>query len=143
MNGPGLGVTQRGPFRRAVVTGGAGFLGSHLCEQLLAAGTEVVCLDSFLTGSPVNVESFAQQPGFRLIRCDVTDYVHVPGPVDLVLHFASPASPIDYLRLPIETMKVGKHRHPARPRAGQGEGCPVHAGLDIGGLRGSAGAPPT
>ena len=97
----------RAPFRRAVVTGGAGFLGSHLCEQLLLAGTEVVCLDSFLTGSPANVESFTQDTGFRLIRCDVTEYVHVPGPVDLVLHFASPASPIDYLRLPIETMKVG------------------------------------
>src|ERR1700761_2781359 len=92
---------------RAVVTGGAGFLGSHLCERLLREGYEVVSLDNFLTGTPVNVAHLAQEPGFRLVRCDVTDYVHVPGPVDLVLHFASPASPIDYLQLRIETLKVG------------------------------------
>ncbi|MBN1091314.1 SDR family oxidoreductase [Blastococcus sp. TML/M2B] len=93
--------------RRAVVTGGAGFLGSHLCEHLLDRGVEVVCLDNFLTGSPENVVHLLERPGFRLVRCDVTDYVHVPGPVDLVLHFASPASPLDYLRMPIETLKVG------------------------------------
>jgi dTDP-glucose 4,6-dehydratase len=94
-------------IRRAVVTGGAGFLGSHLCEQLLARDVEVVCLDNFLTGSPENVVHLMEHPGFRLVRCDVTDYVHVPGPVDLVLHFASPASPLDYLKMPIETLKVG------------------------------------
>jgi dTDP-glucose 4,6-dehydratase len=94
-------------IRRAVVTGGAGFLGSHLCEQLLERGVEVVCLDNFLTGSPENVVHLMEHPGFRLVRCDVTDFVHVPGPVDLVLHFASPASPIDYLRMPLETLKVG------------------------------------
>jgi dTDP-glucose 4,6-dehydratase len=94
-------------FERAVVTGGAGFLGSWLCERLLEDGTEVICLDNFLTGTPANVAHLVDRPGFRLVRCDVTDYVHVPGPVDLVLHFASPASPIDYLRLPIATMKVG------------------------------------
>jgi len=94
-------------FHHAVVTGGAGFLGSHLCDELLAAGTDVTCLDNFLTSSPDNVAHLRSRPGFRLIKCDVTDYVHVPGPVDLVLHFASPASPADYLRLPIETMKVG------------------------------------
>jgi len=94
-------------FERAVVTGGAGFLGSWLCERLLDEGTEVLCLDNFLTGTPTNVAHLVERPGFRLLRCDVTDYVHVPGPVDLVLHFASPASPIDYLRLPIATMKVG------------------------------------
>jgi dTDP-glucose 4,6-dehydratase len=94
-------------IRRAVVTGGAGFLGSHLCEHLLDRGVEVVCLDNFLTGSPENVLHLMEHPGFRLVRCDVTDYVHVPGPVDLVLHFASPASPLDYLRMPIETLKVG------------------------------------
>ena len=94
-------------IRRAVVTGGAGFLGSHLCEQLLDRGVEVVCLDNFLTGSPENVLHLMERPGFRLVRCDVTDYVHVPGPVDLVLHFASPASPLDYLKMPIETLKVG------------------------------------
>jgi dTDP-glucose 4,6-dehydratase len=94
-------------IRRAVVTGGAGFLGSHLCEHLLDRGVEVVCLDNFLTGTPENVLHLMEHPGFRLIRCDVTDYVHVPGPVDLVLHFASPASPLDYLKMPIETLKVG------------------------------------
>jgi len=94
-------------FRSAVVTGGAGFLGSHLCERLLQAGTEVICLDNFLTGNPDNVEQLRSDSRFRLVKCDVTDYLHVPGPVDLVLHFASPASPADYLRLPIHTMKVG------------------------------------
>ncbi|MFN8189638.1 MAG: UDP-glucuronic acid decarboxylase family protein [Nocardioidaceae bacterium] len=92
---------------RVVVTGGAGFLGSHLCERFVRDGHEVVCLDNFLTGSPANVAHLAQEDNFRLIRTDVTDYVHVVGDVDAVLHFASPASPIDYLRLPIHTMKVG------------------------------------
>jgi len=92
---------------RAVVTGGAGFLGSHLCEQLLADGCEVVAIDNFLTGSPVNVEHLLEHEQFRLVRADITDYLHVPGPVNQVLHFASPASPIDYLKLPIETLKVG------------------------------------
>src|SRR3954453_16705496 len=91
----------------AVVTGGAGFLGSHLCERLLDEGHEVVTLDSFLTGTPANVAHLLESPSFRLMRTDITDYVHVPGPVDVVLHFASPASPIDYLQLPIETLKVG------------------------------------
>jgi dTDP-glucose 4,6-dehydratase len=100
------GPEERG-VRRAVVTGGAGFLGSHLCEALLDDGVEVVCLDSFLTGGPANVAHLRERPGFRLVRCDVTDFVHVPGPVDLVLHFASPASPVDYLQLPIATLKVG------------------------------------
>lgn len=92
---------------RVVVTGGAGFLGSHLCERLLARGDEVICLDNFLTGSPANVAHLVADERFRLVRYDVTDYVHIVGPVDLVLHFASPASPIDYLKLPIETLKVG------------------------------------
>ena len=92
---------------RVVVTGGAGFLGSHLCQRLLADGCEVVAIDNFLTGSPVNVEHLLEHERFRLVRADITDYLHVPGPVDQILHFASPASPIDYLRLPIETLKVG------------------------------------
>ncbi len=94
-------------MRRVVITGGAGFLGSHLCERFRDDGYEVICLDSFLTGSPGNVEHLIGDPNFTLIRTDVTQYIHVPGPVDAVLHFASPASPIDYLKLPIETLKVG------------------------------------
>ncbi|PAU87114.1 epimerase [Kocuria sp. WN036] len=95
------------PIRRAVVTGGTGFLGSHLCTELRRREVEVVCLDNFLTGSAANIGHLVGDPGFRLVQCDVTDYVHVPGDVDLVLHFASPASPIDYLKLPIHTLKVG------------------------------------
>jgi dTDP-glucose 4,6-dehydratase len=94
--------------RRAVVTGGAGFLGSHLCERLLDEGYEVVCLDDFCTGTSANVAHLLQLDlPFRLIRADVTHFVHIGGRVDVVLHFASPASPIDYLHLPVETLKVG------------------------------------
>ena len=92
---------------RAVVTGGAGFLGSHLCERLLEQDYEVLCVDNFCTGTPANVAHLLDHPRFRLLRRDVTDYLHVSGPVTAVLHFASPASPIDYLQLPIETLKVG------------------------------------
>ncbi|MEO3804719.1 UDP-glucuronic acid decarboxylase family protein [Nonomuraea sp. B1E8] len=92
---------------RALVTGGAGFLGSYLCERLLDEGAEVVCMDSFLTGGPRNVEHLMDRPEFRLIECDLTGYVHVPDRLDLVLHFASAASPADYLRYPIETLRVG------------------------------------
>ncbi len=93
--------------QRAVITGGAGFLGSHLAERLLDQQIEVVCLDNFVTGSPDNVAHLLGRDGFRLLRTDVTDHISVPGPVDFVLHFASPASPIDYAELPIETLKVG------------------------------------
>ena len=92
---------------RVVVTGGAGFLGSHLCERLMARGDEVVALDNFVTGPPANVEHLRDQPGFELRDVDVTRDFDVEGEVDLVLHFASPASPVDYLQLPIETLEVG------------------------------------
>ena len=92
---------------RAVITGGAGFLGSHLCERLLAAGDEVVCVDNLLTGRGENIAHLLERPDFRWIEHDVTRPFEIPGPVDYVLHFASPASPIDYLELPIQTLKVG------------------------------------
>ncbi|WP_113702722.1 UDP-glucuronic acid decarboxylase family protein [Nonomuraea lactucae] len=92
---------------KALVTGGAGFLGSHLCERLLDQDAEVVCMDNFLTGGPRNVEHLIDRPAFRIIECDLTGYVHVPDRLDLVLHFASAASPADYLRYPIETLRVG------------------------------------
>lgn len=92
---------------RSVVTGGAGFLGSHLCDALLARGDEVVCLDNLITGNADNIAHLAANPKFRFIRHDVTEYISLDGPVDNVLHFASPASPIDYLKLPIQTLKVG------------------------------------
>jgi dTDP-glucose 4,6-dehydratase len=99
--------SDRSTKLRAVVTGGAGFLGSHLCERLLHDGYEVVCLDNFLTGTAQNVAHLTDNPGFSLVRADVTERIDVPGRVDAVLHFASPASPVDYLQLPIQTMKVG------------------------------------
>lgn len=91
----------------SVVTGGAGFLGSHLTDRLLAEGHHVIVIDNFITGSPHNIEHLAGNDRFKFIRQDVTEYIFVPGNVDYVWHFASPASPIDYLELPIPTLKVG------------------------------------
>ncbi len=92
---------------RVVITGGAGFLGSHLCERFLGRGDEVVVLDNLSTGAVANIEHLFERPGFSFVKHDVSTYVWVPGPVDLVMHFASPASPVDYLELPIQTLKVG------------------------------------
>jgi dTDP-glucose 4,6-dehydratase len=92
---------------RVVVTGGAGFLGSHLCESLLARGDDVVAIDNLLTGSVANIEHLFPHERFTLQRHDVSNYVHVAGDVDAILHFASPASPKDYLEFPIQTLKVG------------------------------------
>ena len=92
---------------RTVITGGAGFLGSHLCDRFLSEGHEVVCLDNLLTGNTDNIAHLLGNQKFRFIHHDVTHYIFIDGPVDYILHFASPASPVDYLRLPIQTLKVG------------------------------------
>jgi len=92
---------------RAVVTGGAGFLGSHLSDRLIDMGYEVVCLDNLLTGNVGNITHLLGNSRFKFIKYNVVDYLFVEGPVDAVLHFASPASPIDYLEMPIQTLKVG------------------------------------
>lgn len=91
----------------SVVTGGAGFLGSHLCDRLIAEGHSVVCIDNLITGSTENIAHLAGNPQFRFIQYDVTNYLFVEGDVHFIFHFASPASPIDYLKLPIQTLKVG------------------------------------
>lgn len=92
---------------RALVTGGAGFLGSHLCERLLEEGCEVICMDNLSTGDWTNIEHLAGHDGFTFVKVDVTNYIHVTGDLHKIFHFASPASPIDYLKMPIQTMKVG------------------------------------
>jgi dTDP-glucose 4,6-dehydratase len=92
---------------RVLITGGAGFLGSHLCERFLSEGAEVICMDNLVTGDLRNVEHLFGDPRFVFHHQDVTEFIHVPGKLDYVLHFASPASPIDYLELPIQTLKVG------------------------------------
>lgn len=91
----------------AVVTGGSGFLGSHLCDRLLSEGMNVVCIDNLLTGSLDNIQHLFGNTKFKFLHHDVTNFIHVPGDVDYILHFASPASPIDYNQLPIQTLKVG------------------------------------
>jgi dTDP-glucose 4,6-dehydratase len=90
-----------------VVTGGAGFLGSHLCDYLLEHGHDVVCVDNLITGRLANIEHLDDHPRLRFLHQNVSDYIMVRGEVDYVLHFASPASPVDYLRYPIQTLKVG------------------------------------
>jgi dTDP-glucose 4,6-dehydratase len=92
---------------RVLITGGAGFLGSHLADLMLSRGHEVVAMDNFITGDPANIAHLFGKPGFSFIQHDVTNFIYVDGPLDFILHFASPASPIDYLQLPIQTLKVG------------------------------------
>ncbi len=91
----------------AVVTGGAGFLGSHLCDRLIGEGAHVTAIDNLITGDMRNIAHLVGNDHFRFVKHDVTEYIFVDGPVDYILHFASPASPIDYLKLPIQTLKVG------------------------------------
>src|SRR5215470_11904905 len=92
---------------RVLITGGAGFIGSHLCERFLAEGDDVICMDNFRTGSPDNIAHLFADRRFTFIQQDVTTYIYVSGAVDAILHFASPASPVDYLEFPIPTLKVG------------------------------------
>jgi dTDP-glucose 4,6-dehydratase len=92
---------------RTLITGGAGFIGSHLCDRFIAEGHGVICMDNFLTGRPDNVAHLIGHPNFMLVQHDVTNFIYVEDTLDYVLHFASPASPIDYLKLPIQTLKVG------------------------------------
>ncbi|MCI0567256.1 MAG: SDR family oxidoreductase [Acidobacteria bacterium] len=93
--------------RRVIITGGAGFIGSHLCDFFLSKGWDVVCMDNLLTGSPDNVSHLLSERDFTFLDMDVSGFIHLAGPVDAILHFASPASPIDYLEHPIQTLKVG------------------------------------
>jgi dTDP-glucose 4,6-dehydratase len=93
--------------RRVIITGGAGFIGSHLCDFFLDRGWEVVCMDNLLTGAPDNVAHLLSERDFTFLDMDVSGFIHLAGPVDAILHFASPASPIDYLEHPIQTLKVG------------------------------------
>ena len=94
-------------MKTAVVTGGAGFLGSHLCDKLLNEGYKVICVDNLITGNTDNISHLAGNDFFSFIKHDITNYIFIPDKVDYILHFASPASPIDYLKLPIQTLKVG------------------------------------
>jgi len=93
--------------KTALITGGAGFIGSHLCEKLLNNNYSVICLDNFVTGDLKNIKPFLKDKGFRLVTCDVSNYIDAQGKIDYVLHCASLASPIDYLNFPIQALKVG------------------------------------
>lgn len=93
--------------KRVLITGGAGFLGSHLCDRFINEGWDVICMDNLITGNADNIAHLIGNPDFSFIHHDVTNFIHVKGKLDLVLHFASPASPIDYLEMPIQTLKVG------------------------------------
>lgn len=93
--------------KRTLITGGAGFLGSHICDRLIAEGHFVICMDNLITGNMDNIAHLFGNDNFKFIKHDVTEYIYVEGELDFILHFASPASPIDYLKLPIQTLKAG------------------------------------
>ena len=94
-------------MKTALITGAAGFLGSHLCDKLLAKGMSVIGMDNLITGSMSNIAHLQDNPNFRFVNHDVCEHIVIEGDLDYILHFASPASPIDYLKIPIQTLKVG------------------------------------
>lgn len=93
--------------KRTLIAGGAGFIGSHLCDRFLAEGHSVICVDNLVTGSPENIAHLVGNPNFEFVKHDVSNFIYISGDLDAILHFASPASPVDYLKLPIQTLKVG------------------------------------
>ena len=127
--------------RRVVVAGGGGFVGSHLCEALVARGDEVVVLDSFVTGERQNLDALAGRPEVTVVEADVTSPFEVPGKVDAVLNLASPASPADYQAHPLLTLRTRQRRHRAAARPGACPRRPLPARFDERGLRRAAGAP--
>ncbi len=129
--------------RHAVVLGGAGFLGSHLSERLVDLGARVTVIDNLITGSEDNIAQLFGRPGFRFVFYDITDFLHVPGDVDYVVHFASPASPIDYLTLADPDAQGRVARHSQGPGDGPGQERPLSARLDQRGVRQSSRQPPT
>ena len=128
------------PMPTSVVTGGAGFLGSHLCEFLVAEGHRVVCVDNLETGTLENI-AHLRGHGFEFVYHDVVEPIHVDGPVDFVFHLAALASPVDYLRAPLKSLKVGLLRDPQRARPREVEARALPARVDERGVRRSAGAP--
>jgi dTDP-glucose 4,6-dehydratase len=102
-----IGRLLHSSMERTLITGGAGFLGSHLCDYMIEKGHEVICIDNLSTGNMENISHLLEKKRFSFIQYDVTNYLHVDGELHNILHFASPASPIDYLRMPIQTLKVG------------------------------------
>ena len=124
-----------------LVTGGAGFLGSHLCDELLARGNRVICVDNLETGSLANIEHIRDPERFVHLNVDIIDPYFVDEPIDFVYHLASPASPIDYLRLPLHTLKVGSYGHAPHARPGQGQARALPDRVHERGVRRPARAP--